>query len=338
MMKKINLSGFLLLFVLLLAALPMRAAITLVQHPAAGKDCVSGATCALAFASNPAANNLLIVAVRVGGGTNITSLSVADTIVNSWTQLTPVNSTTGFRDTGWYAVNSTTAADTVTVSVTPNETIRMAIYEYSGTATSSPLDLQNTGSGSSTACASGSITPGAANELVFAFCGTGTSSTITAGNGNFTLEDQVPAGASLGRLGTEDWIQGAATATTGPLTLNVSGLWTANVAAFKAASGAIPPPGPNKRQKLEMLDQGLAMYIDELNIFLFQECSPVNSLCTQGITLCFDDGTCKDVTLSNKPVTVALWTQVAGARTVAPIGMLGPHAPPTPLIIDQVWQ
>jgi hypothetical protein len=246
MKKKLILAAF-----LLFAALPTKAAISLVQHT--NKNCGSGASCALAYSSSPGVNNLLIVVARGGGGTGTTSFTVADTIVNSWTQLTRVDDGTNGTSIGWYVcANASNSAETVTVSISPNATIRMAIYEYSGAATSSCLDVQNTGSGTGTAVASTSITPGAANELVLAWGEFNQVETVTVGT-NFTLEDQVPAAPNT-RMAAEDWIQTTATATTGPMTIGTSTSWTSNVAAFKPAGGAAAPGGMNKRQKLEQID------------------------------------------------------------------------------------
>jgi hypothetical protein len=210
--------------------------IALVQHR--NVDAASGASASLAYTSNPAVNNLLVVAVRTGLGTSLTSLTIADTIGNTWTQAAQVTVLGDFVLAVWYAVNKSTAANTVTISVAPNTTIRLAIYEYSGTATSSPLDTQNSGSNSSgsNTPASTSITPAGNNELIFAASCVNTGKTFTAGT-NFTLEDQVPIGTA-GKLGVEDWIQTTATATTGPFTLSASDVWGAIVAAFKPAGAA----------------------------------------------------------------------------------------------------
>jgi hypothetical protein len=247
MMKRFIPAGF-----LFLSALPAQATIALVQHTNINQASAV-ASQALAYGSNPGANHLLIVVARTGGGTSSTSITVADTIGNTWTQLTRIDDGTNQTGIGWYTcANSSNSADTVTISVSPNTSIRMAIYEYSGAATSGCLDVQNTGTGSSTSPASTSITPGTNNELVIAWSGYNNVETVTVG-ANFTLEDQVPA-APNARMAAEDWIQTTATATTGPMTINASQNWVANVAAFKPAGGAAPPSGLNARTKREKLD------------------------------------------------------------------------------------
>ncbi len=136
--------------------------------------------------------------------------------------------------------NASTAPDTVTIAVnTVNTSVRMAIYEYSGVATSGCLDTQSTGVGNSTAVASGSITPSSNNELVMAWGGFNTGSTVTGGT-SFTVEDQVPSAAGSIRMEAEAWIQTTATATAGAFTLSTAANWVSNVAAFKPAGAAAP--------------------------------------------------------------------------------------------------
>jgi hypothetical protein len=239
----------LILAAMLIAALPARATIALVQHTT--KDAASAASTTLAYGSNPAANHLLITVVR--GADTLTGITTTDTIGNTWTKGTfhAVASICSLQIS--WAINSTTAADTVTITPNANSAMRVAIYEYSGAATSSPLDAENnTQTGTGTALASTSITPAAGNELVFGVGATGNNhaETWTAG-ANFTVEDTV--GANL-ILATEDWIQTTATATTAPLTASVSDTWLAAIAVFKAAGGAAAPAGTNKREKLEKID------------------------------------------------------------------------------------
>jgi hypothetical protein len=227
---------FLLVAVLLFAALPAHATIALVQHT--NKDAAAATSTTLAYGSNPAANNLLIVAVRSGNGTGST-ITCTDTIGNTWTSGTiSIDATNGQSEQLCWAVNSTSAADTVTVTLNASATIRMAIYEYSGTATSNPLDVQATGAADSSSVVSASITPTGANELIISAAGFNNTSTVTAGT-NFTLEDQVPAAPNT-RMAAEDWIQTTATATTGPMSLGNPSPYVSVVAAFKPATSAVP--------------------------------------------------------------------------------------------------
>jgi hypothetical protein len=240
----------LLILGLLFSASPCWATIVCTQGGAGctnttslGKDCGSVASCAEAYTLSPAVNHLLVAAVRSGIGTGNT-IGCSDTIGNTWTKGSiNIDGTNVQSQQICWACNSTNAADTVTVTPNGTNTIRMALTAYSGTACpSAPLDLQvDTAQGTSTAPASASNTPGAANELVVAIASTNAGETITAGT-NYTLENQVPTGAGLGRLGVEHWIQTTAMATTGSLTLGASTQWLSGYAIFKASGGTACTP------------------------------------------------------------------------------------------------
>ncbi len=213
-------------------------AIALVQHT--NINGASAASQALAYVSNVAVNNLLVVVARCGG--TPTSITVTDSRGNTWTNCTfhAVVGIGGLQIS--YAVSKDSGPCTVTVTPSATNTNRIAIYEYSGAAASAPLDAENnTQTGTSTTPAANSITPAADNELVFGAVANGNNITpqaFTAGT-NFTEEDQVGASPKF-TLGIEDWIQTTATATTAPQTMTTSDSWMAAIAVFKAAtSGAI---------------------------------------------------------------------------------------------------
>lgn len=234
----------LFLISILFIASPVYATIALVQHPSPLSQ-AANTTGSLAFASNPTANDLLVVCARLGNANpSPTSITISDTPTNTWTQIgSTVTTASQFNLLCWYAVNSTTGADTVTVSWTNSQTLRMMEYEYSGTATSSPLDTNASGTGSSTGInSSSSINPAGPNELLFVAACNNANVTYTAGT-NYTLEDQIPAGSS-GKMGTEQWIQTTATSDNGPFTISPSDSWGTILAAFKPAGTATPYKPP----------------------------------------------------------------------------------------------
>jgi len=236
-------------------------AITLVQH--AQKDVSSAvASTTLAYGSNVTVNNLLIVVVR--GGSALTSITITDSIGNSFTNGTfhAVGGIGSLQIT--FAVNISTSANTVTITPNASSTLRIAIFEYSGTVTTSPLDAENNAAtNTSTTPAANSITPGADNELVFGSVATGNnfSETWTPGT-NFTAEEQV---GTFKILATEDWIQTTATATTAPQTMGTSDSWLAAIAVFKAATAS------NIIYEDDSFNPGL-------NAFLVQSFEPVISV------------------------------------------------------------
>lgn len=199
-----------------------------------------------AYASNVTANNLLICAVS-SGGPNSQATGITDSQANTWSQVgTASISALGDAIQIFYTIAGSSAANTVTVTfpgVAQGDT--MTIFEYSGNATSSVLDQINVGQGVSSTPASASITPGQANCLVFAaeVDGAIDGTTITAGT-NYTIRQTQLTSSVLERIGTEDWIQTTATATTGNFTLGTSATWATKVAAFKPLVVAVASGSP----------------------------------------------------------------------------------------------
>ncbi len=117
---------------------------------------------ALAFSLNNTAGNLLVVDV-VGtepfGGAG--SLSISDSNGNTYTQIGP-NEQNNVIATCWYASNCVAGANTVTVSYSggtfANQGIAVAIHEYSGIATTSPLDTSNFNDANSISNVTASVT------------------------------------------------------------------------------------------------------------------------------------------------------------------------------------
>jgi len=107
------------------------------------------ATASLAYPSNNTVGNLLIVAVSnaaVGG-------NISDTQTNTWTQIVSDTVLDGLPQVMWYAANCKGGANTVTISGGGTQSI--IVTEYSGIATSNPLDQSGFNSGVSTHFTSG---------------------------------------------------------------------------------------------------------------------------------------------------------------------------------------
>lgn len=223
-----------LLLLLLLAAFPADANITLVQHTPKDAGTVTSTT--LAYSSNPSANNLLVVCTRTGGTT--ATITITDSIGNTWTNLTRQSVTgVGVTQCAW-AINTTSSADTITDTLSTSTTLRMVILEASGTATSTPVD-QETNAGTSTGVTANSATMTISNpnELILAFFAEGGTTISCSAGTNFTLQDAVPSSSDC-KLAVETWIQTTATNTGGPLSYGLSTQWMAGLIAFKPAGGA----------------------------------------------------------------------------------------------------
>src|SRR5579859_640752 len=138
-----------LCFLLALVAQSAHAVgIALVQH--ASKDAGSPSSSTLAFPVNTTAGNWIAVCVRVGALNE--TITVTDTQNNVYQKAIQFNqSADGFTFAIFYAENIGGGANTVKVSNSVAGTLRFAILEYSGVATSSSLDVTATAQGHSTA-------------------------------------------------------------------------------------------------------------------------------------------------------------------------------------------
>src|SRR6266404_789413 len=233
------------LFLLFGAALAhAQGGIVLVQH--AGKDAGTTLSSSLAFPLNNTAGNWIGVVIRAGHSGQ--SFAVSDTRANTYQQAVLFNQTldTPNGDTFaiFYAENIAGGANTVTVSESmSNNTLRFAILEYSGLATSNSLDLTSTAvaQGNGTAANSGNATTAAGN-LVLGEVISGLVATYTTGTW-YTIEERVPAAPNT-KLIVEDQIQGTAGGIAASATLSPSNSWGAAVAAFRAAgAGGGTPAG-----------------------------------------------------------------------------------------------
>ena len=163
----------------------------------------------LAFPSNTTAGNFIVVAIRLGSATVVPT--VADSGGNTYTEdRRQVQTTDGHRAFIFSAPNIAGGADTVTVTWTGGVSIRFAIHEYSGLATSGALDQVNSGEDTTnTAWNSGDVTTTQADELLFGFASGQNSGVRTVTKGAAYTLRQYLTTASQFRIITEDQIVSA---------------------------------------------------------------------------------------------------------------------------------
>lgn len=138
-------------------------AIAFVQSRSVSLGVVTGGN--LAFTSNNAAGNFIIVAVQVGAAGR--TLTVTDTNLNTYTQHR--NQPGGAREIFLVAApNIAAGANTVSVAISgAAASMSFAIYEYSGIDTASPLDQTNSATATSAHADSGNITTTTNEQLIF---------------------------------------------------------------------------------------------------------------------------------------------------------------------------
>ncbi len=222
-----------ILFLVLCGALVrgQSAPISLVQHT--GKDAGTTTSSSLAFTANNTAGNWIAVVIR-GGGTGQV-FTVSDSRGNTYRKAIQFNETIDATTLGlFYAENIAGGANTITVSNSFSGTLRFAILEYAGVATSNSLDVTATAQGTSSAPTTPTVTTTASGDLVIGILSTANPRTFTAGSG-YVIQERVPVAPNT-KLVAEDRIQATAGSVLANGTLNASDTWGAAVAAFRAAA------------------------------------------------------------------------------------------------------
>src|SRR5208283_3214485 len=206
---------------------------TLMQR--ASLDAGSTGSGTLVFPSNNTAGNWIAVCIRAGAMNEV--FSITDSRGNTYRKAIQLNQT-GDGDTVaiFYAENIAAGVNTVRVSETIPETLRFAIMEYSGIATSGSLDVTAAAQGNSASPNSGNAVTTANGDLLLGVIMTSDAGAYTAGSG-YKIEGNIPAEPNT-KLIAEDQIQGSAGTVSASVLLGATDMWAAGLAAFKAASKA----------------------------------------------------------------------------------------------------
>jgi hypothetical protein len=229
----------LVLVALICAPLPVASAaslggIALLQHASQDSGTTTAAT--LAFSAKNTVGNWIAVCIRAGAVNE--TFSVSDSNGNSYRNAVQFNQTSdGFTFAIFYAEKIVGGANTVRIGETASATLRIAILEYSGVATSGSLDRTATAQGSSASPGSGIATTTVNGDLLLGAIMTANSETFTAGAG-YKIEESAPAEPGT-KLIVVDQIQTTAGAASTGATLGEADFWGAGVAAFKAAGGGL---------------------------------------------------------------------------------------------------
>ncbi len=212
------------------------AAITLVQKKTAGAQGVTAV--AATFSLRPAAGNLLVAVVGVKGKDTINLPTDQNGASNGW--LTAINQTgtSGPTRPGqaiFYKIAG--ASETLTVKETltgSKTTMAIQLFEYTGIAAGGTLDGTASANGTGSDPAStGTVTAGAADDLLLAAITTDGVDNVTAASNGFTLEQNFVVGSSGGRetFGSADRKTSASNNST--TFTHGSAAWRAQIAAFR---------------------------------------------------------------------------------------------------------
>ena len=217
------------------------------QAPTAATAGSSVTSVSETFASTPAVGNLVVVFLgHSGGGASTDKLtSVTDNQggSNTWTIVRRAGPDTNGTNAAIAYSMLAVASGTFTVTANFSAAIfpTIAISEFSGVA-ASPADGGNSGSGSSTAPAGGSVTPSQAGDL-FVSVGSdnsGASDTYTIPSGWDGKRGELNNGATFQTLYSASKIATDAAAQTSTWSTGVSHVWVVAIQAFKAAASGGP--------------------------------------------------------------------------------------------------
>jgi hypothetical protein len=202
--------------------------IALVQHR--GVDAGSATSSTLAFSSANATGNWIAVAVRSWPAGQ--AVTVSDSRGNTYRQAVQIKETTdGMTLALFYAENVAGGSNSVTVRNSQSGgTLRVAIFEYSGVATSNSLDVTASSQGTNGSPTSGSMTTSSAGALVIGLISTANPRTVTASGGS-VVQERVPSTDT--KLFVQDLRQTSAGAVVAGGVLNSADAWAAVAAAFR---------------------------------------------------------------------------------------------------------
>ena len=197
-------------------------------------------TGALAFLSNVTAGNLIVVAVSHYIGDANHTISVTDSLSNTYqTDISGVGAGS-YHVRLFYAMNIAGGANTVTVEVPDSSDLWFTITEISGAATTSALDISGTASGG-TATPTVSITTTVADTILFGiFNHEGSDRTLTPGAGFTQIEEQEGGSTVMPGLSEYQIVTSSGSKTVNG-TLGSAATWNICAAAFKAAATATLP-------------------------------------------------------------------------------------------------
>lgn len=205
----------------------------------------TGSTIFGTYGSDVTAGNLLICCASFGDASAAITATCADSLSQNYSVAVGptrnANMLGGWTNYIFYFPNTAGGANTVTVTASDVLSFRrITILEYSGIATTSPLDVVAGASGNSSAPDSGTNTTTQANDLIFGYC-LGFAN-ISAGGGftgranlNANDESEDKDGASAGSYSAAFSGSGADE-------------WIAQMAAFKQAAAAATKSFPHSSE------------------------------------------------------------------------------------------
>lgn len=185
---------------------------------------------------NTTGASLLIVCVSSFNNSNATGVS--DSKGNTWTALTRRDAGVPQYQRIWYAVNPTVGTGhTFSYADSTGHAPALVAAAYSGTATSSPFDVENGAGVTGTSLQTGSVTPANAGSLIV------TALNLNLGSGTATIDSGFTVQVTNSNNGVHDGIIYADLIETSIVAKNPT--WTPSGSAQMAAAIAVFKPFPS---------------------------------------------------------------------------------------------
>ena len=189
------------------------------------------------FPATTGAGHLLVLAAGVYTGATNKITSVTDSAGNTWTRI-GAYAVSGHYSDGelWYAANAQPTSS-VTARTASSAMVAMQVSDYSGVATTNPLDAATGTSATGTTAASGSVVPTTANELTVGFiAGHGNSQAISFTTPGLTaLAQMTSVGSTTTSVCSGYLVAGAGGPESATGTFGSGMYWAAGIAVFRPA-------------------------------------------------------------------------------------------------------
>jgi hypothetical protein len=186
------------------------------------------------FVSPNTPGNLIIAFVRMSSASQ--TVSVTDSAGNVYSDaVAQVQTADGHQIHIFYAKNIKGGSNTVTAQFSStNNHPWLAIFEYSGLSTTSPLDQTSSAQGNSAAISSGGTAQTrAAAELLFSGLGLPVSSSVTMTAGSGYVLEQWDTTSPGSRAATEQSVVSSVGSFSATYSLSGSVTWSAVLATFR---------------------------------------------------------------------------------------------------------
>jgi fibronectin type 3 domain-containing protein len=221
--------------------IPTSAQPALVQSTGASESGTANSLTAT-FSTPTTPGDLLVVSASddVGSTNHITS--VTDSAGDTWTKLLDTY-TQGHNSDGalWYSANAHSATSVTVHTSSSAEAIAISAQEFSGVATSNPVDATASQSATGTSATSGGATPTGVGDLAVGFiAGHSDAEAITVNTPGFVTQPQQISGVAASVI-TGESVLGTTAAPTFTGTFAKAMYWTAGLALFKPTATAPPP-------------------------------------------------------------------------------------------------